>query len=74
MDYKVEDIEAGYNILLGCLDIEDDEYKKTKHSSRNSHRQTRHNLQENRRSLRVAPAAKQGPAVAPARAGGDQVK
>ena len=23
--YKVEDIEAGYDILLGCLDIEDNE-------------------------------------------------
>ena len=28
IDHKVEDIEAGYDILLGCLDIEDDEYNK----------------------------------------------
>ena len=74
VDRKVEDIKAGYNILLACLDTADKEY--TRLNAVVEQTIDRH-ATISRRTVEAsgaAPAAQQGPKAAPARAGWDQVK
>ena len=63
IDHKLEEIEAGYYILLGCLDTEDDEYKK-------------YNLQEDSGSPRSGPSgpARTSGSPSPRRRGPSQAK
>ena len=74
IDHKLKEIEAGYYILLGRLDTEDDEYKIMNTAVETviySHATISRRTVE---ALGAAPAAQQEPAAAPARAGGDLVK
>ena len=67
--WKVEDIEAGYDILLANLDTEDDDYIRLNETV-GRHAGISKRLVE---ALRAAQAT-QEQAAAPAREGGDQVK
>ena len=67
IDWKVEDIKAGYDILLADLDPEDDNYKRLNKLVTTTVR---------RKMVEAlgAALATHDQAAAPARAGGDQVK
>ena len=73
INWKVEDIEAGYNLLLADLDPEGQEYKRLNDlvtTTFQRHAEISKTMVE---ALGAAPTT-QDPAAAPARAGGDQVK
>ena len=73
IDWKVEDIEAGYNLLLATLDPLGDEYKRLDELVTTTVQRQAEISRRMVEALGAAPAT-HNPAAAPARAGGDQVK
>ena len=74
IDWMVEDIEAGYDILLADLATDDPEYIRLNTIVETTIDRHANISQRMVQALKAASVAQQGPADAPARAGVDQVK